>query len=343
MSDKLNVFIIDDNVMVRYALRQILSQESDIIVVGDSSDHSKLEAEIKRSGADVLICDIPLPRETGTKRLKQVNSKRLPTIVFTRSDDAMVKDLVPLLEAGAVAFVLKPKKDEDIDSVRAELVHEVRAQSKNKIKQSKTSFSASSFLDPLRVVAIGSSTGGPEALSNIIGQFPKDFPAGIVIVQHMPKDFTTRFAERLNHLAQITVKEAQNGDVVKSGLALVAPGGFHMVFNIEHQGRRQFAQVKLNTDPPQWKLRPTVDKMMSSIAPIYGSNIIGVILTGMGDDGVVGMKAIKNAGGRTLVQDESTSVVYGMAQEVVKNNLADEVLPLTKIVPRILEMLKVKL
>ena len=341
MPNKIRVFIVDNNVMVRYALRQLLSEESDIIVVGDSSDYIDLNSEIVKSQADILIMDIPLPRETGIRRLKQINKKGLPAIVFTRSDDTMVKDLVPLLEAGAVGFVLKPAKDDEIASVRDELINEISTHAKFPLRITPRK-SAVHFMDPLRVVAIGSSTGGPEALSEIIKQFPANLPAGIAIVQHMPKEFTSGFAARLNNMAKITVKEAANGDIIKAGLALIAPGNYHMTFVMEAQGSKRFARVKLTSDPPKWKLRPTVDKMMTTLAPIYGPNILGVILTGMGEDGVVGMKAIKNEGGRTLVQNRATSVVFGMAQQVIKNNLADEVLALDKIVPRILEILKVK-
>lgn len=337
----IRVFIVDDNVMVRFALKQILEQESDILVVGEGADHQRLGQEITGLGPDVLVVDIPLPRERGIKRLRVINEKRLPVIVFTRSDDAITKDLVPLLEAGAVGFVLKPQKDDDISLVREDLVHEIRAQVRNAGEKASAKGNID-FLDPLRVVAIGSSTGGPEALSSIIQQFPENFPAGIAIVQHMPEGFTTRFAERLNRLAKITVKEAREGDVLRTGLALLAPGGYHMIFTTEKQGHKILTKVKLTLDPPQWKLRPTVDKMMTSLASIYGSRISGVILTGMGEDGVVGMRAIKAGGGRTLVQNQATSVVFGMAQQVIKNNLADEVLPLKEIVPRVLEVLKVK-
>ncbi len=336
--DRAKVFIIDDNVMVRYALKQLLEPEDHIEVVGDSSDHTDIHHEIIKSKANLLVVDIPLPREKGIKRLKDINSPKLPTIVFTRDDQAMVKDIVPLLEAGAVGFVLKPKSDQEITSIREELVAEIYAQLKIDIVRTKT-HATIKVLDPLRVVAIGTSTGGPEALSKIITQFPKNFPAGITIVQHMPKDFTPKFAQRLNNMSEITVKEASEGDIIKAGVALLAPGDRHMIFEPEYSGNKVYSKVKLTLDPPQWKLRPTVDKMMTSLVPIYNHNIIGVILTGMGEDGVVGMRAIKESGGRTLVQNEATSVVFGMAQQVIKNNLADETLPLEDIVPRVMELL----
>lgn len=339
--NRIKIFIIDDNVMVRYALRQILEQSNlDIDVVGDASDHPGLVEEIQKANPHILLVDIPLPREKGIHRLKLLNKKRLPVIVFTKSDETITKDLVPLLSAGAVSFVLKPNKDEAIDLVKDELITEIKAQVKTK---SDTIESEVNYLDPLRVVAIGSSTGGPEALSKILPQIPKNFPAGIVIVQHMPKMFTRSFADRLNNLSAIEVKEAKNGDFIEAGTALLAPGDYHLTFSPKTIGNKIQAKVVLTKDPPQWSLRPTVDKMMTSLAPIYKDKIVGMILTGMGEDGVVGMKSIKSHGGKTLVQNEETSVVFGMAQQVIKNNLADEVWPLEGLVPRICDILKVKI
>lgn len=338
MSHPARVFIIDDNVLVRFALSELLNQEPDIVVVGDAALHKQLLKEIKTAKPDILIFDIPLPRDKTINRLKPIKTLRLPSIVFTKSDASISRDLIELLSIGVTSVVLKPDKDEDIDQIRDQLLYEIRLNTKR--PQPKPSKLTVSYLHPLRAVAIGSSTGGPEALFQIVPQFPPNFEAGVVIVQHMPPDFTTRFASRLNNNSSITVKEAQTGDVLKSGLVLLAPGDYHLKFALSKQDNKRLAKAKLTKDPPQWKLRPTVDNMMISLAPIYGPNLIGVILTGMGEDGVIGMRAIKNYGGKTLVQNKRTSVVFGMAQEVIKNNLADEILPLEEIVPRIIQLIK---
>jgi two-component system chemotaxis response regulator CheB len=336
----IRVFIIDDNVMVRYGLTQLLSQEPDIAVIGDAPPNKDLAAEIDKTKPDILIFDIPIPRNTGIKYLSQIHKFYLPSIIFTGSDKNIASDLIPLLEAGAVGFVIKPENDRDLSQVRDQLLYEIRLNSK-KIEQKRAIKTPTvSFLDPLWCVAIGSSTGGPEALLELVTQFPENFPAGIAIVQHMPAGFTTRFSARLNSQSHIVVKEAEQGDTLKAGMALVAPGDWHMEFVETRIGPRRIAKVNLTKDPPQWLLRPTVDHMMSSLAPIYGNRIVAAILTGMGEDGVVGTRFIKKHGGHTLVQNKASSVVFGMGQEVIKNNLADEVLPLNKIAGRIMEIIQ---
>lgn len=327
------VFIIDDSVLIRYALTELLHQEPDFVVVGDSPPIPDLPKLIERAKPDILIFDIPLPRDTGIKELKSLHKFHLPAIVFTKSDKDITRDLLPLLEAGAVGFVIKPEKDTDVKDIKDRLLFELRLNTKHYARRDTT------VLDPPWAVAIGSSTGGPEALLHVIPQFPPNFPAGIALVQHMPEGFTTKFAQRLNDHSQIPVKEADDGDVLKAGTVLMAPGDYHMIFTESIHDKRRQAKVKLTKDPPQWQLRPTVDHMMTSLSPIFGHRIIGVILTGMGQDGVVGMRSIKQQGGRTLVQNKDTSAVFGMAQEVIKNNLADEVLPLNQLASRIMELL----
>jgi len=342
----IRIFIIDDSVLIRFALSQILNQEEGMMVVGDAPPDDHLNKLIEQAKPDILLLDIPIPRESGIGYLKKLHKFHLHAIVFTKSDKNIARDLIPLLEAGAVGFVIKPEKDAAVSEVREQIVYEIHKNTKPSKKEPKPkkSLTASvgrvSFLDPLWCVAIGSSTGGPEALMEVIPKFPENFPAGIAIVQHMPAGFTTRFASRLNSNSNVVVKEAAAGDIIKPGLALLAPGDWHMEFQDISVGHIHHAEVRLNQDPQQWLLRPTVDHMMMTIAPIYRSRLIGVVLTGMGEDGVVGMRIVKQCGGHTLVQNKDTSVVFGMGQEVIKNNLADEVLPLDKIADRIMELIK---
>ena len=330
----IKAFIIDDSSIIRFALAKLLGDEGDIVVVGDAPFTASLSSQIEHSGANMLILDIPVPREKGIQEMKKLHKFHLPVIVFTKSNDSIARDLIPLLDAGAVGFVIKPDKTEELSLIKAQLLHELRLNVQSIPDHPK----GVKYLDPQWVVAIGSSTGGPEALAKILPQFPKSFRGGVVIVQHMPPDFTTRFAARLNGLSNLPVKEAATGDLVEPGQILIAPGDFHLVFKEICKGNRRVAQAVLTKDPPMWKLRPTVDRMMLSLAPIFGQHLVGIILTGMGEDGVVGMRSIKRNGGHTLVQNKETSVVFGMAQEVIKSNLADEVLALDRIIPRALNI-----
>ena len=339
----IRIFIIDDSVLIRFALSQILNQEEGMVVVGDAPPDDHLNKLIEQANPDILLLDIPIPREMGITYLNKLHKFHLPAIVFTKSDKNIARDIISLLEAGAVGFVIKPEKDAAVNEVREQIVYEIRKNIKkdSEIKKPRLpSIGKVSFLNPLWCVAIGSSTGGPEALMEVIPKFPENFPAGIVMVQHMPAGFTTRFAARLNANSNIIVKEAVVGDIVKPGMALLAPGDWHMEFQDISVGHIHHAEVRLNQDPQQWLLRPTVDHMMMTIAPIYQNRLVGVVLTGMGEDGVVGMRIVKQCGGHTLVQNKETSVVFGMGQEVIKNNLADEVLPLDKIADRIMELIK---
>jgi len=344
----IRVFIIDDSVLIRFALTQLLNQEEGIVVVGDAPPNEDLFKTIEAAKPNMLILDIPIPRETGIKYLKRLHKFRLPAVVFTKSDKTIAQDLIPLLEAGAVGFVIKPEKDAPISDIRDQLVYEIRHNISRKAdacpvpyqKSAITKTARVSFQSPLWCVAIGSSTGGPEALMEVVTKFPENFPAGIAIVQHMPVGFTTRFAARLNENSHVAVKEAAQGDIIKAGVALLAPADYHMEFQEAAEGHIKHAEVRLTQDPPQWLLRPTVDHMMMCLAPIYGSHMVGVVLTGMGEDGVIGMRTVKQCGGRTIVQNKETSVVFGMGQEVIKNNLADEVLPLNKIAERVMEIIK---
>ena len=339
----IKVFIIDRSPLIRFALAQLIHAESDIVVAGDGPPLDEAIRQIELSKPDILIVDIPTPRSAGIEFLKKLKKFHLPMIVFTASDETVTQDLIPILEAGAVGFVLKPADvTVEIASIKQQLLHEIRmnVRAKKSDDSNKRSAPMVKYLDPLKIVAIGSSTGGPEALMEVLSGIPKNFPFGVVVVQHMPGGFTKKFAERLNNSCIISVKEAEEGDIVSSGLVLLAPGNYHMEFREIGKGAKRTAQVTLNQDPPVWGLRPTVDRMMTSIAPIYKTNCLGVILTGMGEDGVLGMGAIKKYGGTTLVQDKSSSVVFGMAQQVIKNNLADEVVPLSKIAQRIVEITK---
>ncbi len=336
------LFIIDDSALIRYGLNKLISENDKFVVVGSSASSINIDFDVRSAKADIVIADLPTPREKAFSMLKKIAKLRIPIIVFTKSDDKIAKDLIPLLEVGVVGFILKPEPNQDILEIRDQLYNEIELNTpkskSSKLIKSKTG--KITFLDPLKVIMIGSSTGGPEALAKVVTQIPANIRHGVVFVQHMPADFMTRFAKRLNKLSPIPIKEAENGDVIEPGKGLIAPGGVHMTFKEVIKGNKRLSKVVLTDDPPLWNLRPTVDKMMTTLAPIYKANSVGIILTGMGEDGVIGMREIKNQGGQTIVQNKETSVVFGMGQQVIKNNLADYVLPLDKIFAKAMDLLK---
>ena len=330
-------FIVGNDLLVRFALTQILLQEEDILSVGSSAAQSGLAEVVKASSPDIIVVDAVDPQGEGLHSVRSLKPLGLPIIVLTNPNDEATRNLLAFLDAGATSFIQRPYGSDNISSMREQLLHEIRINAPGASHHTSTLHTRAHH-SPHKVVAIGSSTGGPEALTELIPKLPADFPAAVVIVQHMPGRFTKQFAARLNKLSNLTVKEAEEGDMVEKGLVLLARGDYHLVFKPHEQQGTTYAEATLTLDPPQWKLRPTVDKMMSSLAPIYGSDLIGVILTGMGQDGVIGMYDIKKNGGQTVVQDKSSSVVYGMAQEVVKHNLADKILPLPAIVNQLINL-----
>ena len=341
MRSSLKIFIIDDSLDVRFNLTQSLSERKGVVVAGSSGYGFGLERVIRNADPDVLVAELPTLHDKGgvMPGLTALSVLGLPVVLFSKYGEAIARDAVMKQASGGVGYVSKPKTD--INYARA---------SESIVRELHTAFQAVTGIDtslevfpeasPEIVVAIGSSTGGPEALATIVSQFPANFSAAIVIVQHMPGHFTGGFAERLNKLSLIPVKEVEEGDVIKVGQILLARGDYHLVFKPSSKGGIVYAKATLTLDPPQWKLRPTVDKMMVSLAHIYGSHMYGIILTGMGQDGSIGMREIKLLGGHTIVQNKETSAVYGMAREVVKRNLADQILPLARIVPELVHTIQ---
>ena len=346
MYPNLKLFILDDSVGARFALTRLFADRPGFTVVGSAGYGFGLDRMINHADPDVIIADLPTLHEASIilPGITILSTLRLPIVIFSRCGEAMARDAVAAGRPGSVGYVLKPRGEgaESIDAfsrLADPLIHQIKAVYKAVSGRELGAPPIHRPVSPSAVVAIGSSTGGPEALAQILPQFPADFPAAIVIVQHMPGDFTGRFAERLNKVSAIPVKEAEEGDEVQVGRILLARGDYHLVFRPEDRSGLTHAVATLNLDPPQWKLRPTVDKMMVSLAGIYGSRLWGVILTGMGQDGSMGMREIKAVGGHTIVQNRETSAVYGMAQEVVNRNLADAILPLEDIVPELVRNL----
>jgi two-component system chemotaxis response regulator CheB len=341
----IKVHIVDDSALLRQALTEILGSDPDINVIGASSDPVFAENHFNREWPDVIILDVEMPRKDGITFLQEIMARRpTPVIIFT----AHGKIAMQAMAAGAVEVLSKPSlelKKFLYDSVTM-LTDAVKSAAQAKvarIPERKTAevkirpkLTADSVLSPWdgrtvartkdRVVAIGASTGGTQAIEYVLTALPKESP-GIVIVQHMPEKFTQAFAERLNDICEIEVKEAAHGDLVHSGQALIAPGNRHMLLN--RRGDEYY--VTVNDGPLVSRHRPSVDVLFRSAAKNAGANTLGVIMTGMGDDGAAGMLEMRNAGAKTIAQDEKSCVVFGMPKEAIKRGGAEQVLPLEKI------------
>ena len=347
------VLVVDDSAFMRKSLTTMLEEGKQIQVVGVARNGEEAVQQVQQLKPDVVTMDVEMPGMTGLQALQHIMAKNpVPVIMVSSITVEGAQETLQALEWGAVDFV--PKQLDGVASkiaeIQKQLVSKVlaarHAGSKLKPipmsgvttiatpKKTLSSF-AVSVTRGTKLIAIGCSTGGPQALFEIITTIPPDCPAGIVIVQHMPKSFTKPFAERLNHLCALDVREAVDGDEIKPGRILVAPGG--MQFRIVKRTITS-SMVKLSPNVENHPHAPSVDIMLNSVAALYGERSIGVILTGMGHDGLEGMKAIKAAKGRTVAQDEASSVVYGMPKAVAEAGCADKVVSLSKVVGEIMNM-----
>ncbi|MDL1969999.1 MAG: chemotaxis response regulator protein-glutamate methylesterase [Candidatus Desulfofervidaceae bacterium] len=345
---KIKVLIVDDSAIVRKILSEELSKEPDLEIVGTAPDPYVARDKIVRLKPDVVLLDIEMPRMDGLTFLKKlVKYYPLPVIIVSSLTPKGSHAAMKALEIGAVEVMCKPGGPYSVEEMKADLVQKIRAAAKIKFVKGRTptppskptkaplTSSLSDIETTNKVIAIGSSTGGTEALRNILPQFPPNSP-GIVIVQHMPPGFTRAFADRLNEVAQIRVKEAEEGDSVIPGIALLAPGNFHML--LRRSGARYFVEIK--EGPRVQHQRPSVDVLFSSVAKAAGPNAIGIILTGMGADGAKGLLEMKKAGAKTIAQDETTCVVFGMPKTAIELGAVDKVVPLQKIPAKALQMIQ---
>lgn len=333
------VLVVDDSAFMRKVITDLLQSDPQIAVAGVARDGREGVEKTLELQPDVVTLDIEMPRLNGFEALQEIMSLRPTPVVMVSSYTQEGADAtIRALALGAVDFVAKPSGSISLNMhvVRDELVAKVKAAARatpryrrhlpppRPVRREPRPPAAGTGALPHRLVVIGCSTGGPAALHQIIPRLPGDLPAGVLVVQHMPPGFTRSLAERLDELSAIAVKEAEAGDRVEAGRVLVAPGGYHMT--VGKDGR-----IVLNQDPPLHGVRPAVDKTFASTVPIWGERMVGVILTGMGYDGGQGMLALKKQGGRTIVEDASTCVVYGMPRVVVELGAADYILPLPEI------------
>jgi two-component system, chemotaxis family, protein-glutamate methylesterase/glutaminase len=341
--NKIKVLIVDDSAVVRKIFSEELSKYPDISVVGVAPDPYVAREKIVTLKPDVITLDIEMPRMDGLTFLKKLMKYfPLPTIIVSSLTPQGGKLTLEAMDIGAVDVIAKPGTAYSVGDMSAQLAEKIRAASHARIvKRTGTAEDPSSSLTPIhalaktsnKVIAIGASTGGTEALKTVLTKMPPNSP-GIVIVQHMPANFTTAFAARLNSLSQISVKEAEDNDSVSPGTALLAPGNFHMI--LRRSGARYYVEVK--TGPMVHHQRPAVDVLFKSTAKYAGANAIGVILTGMGADGAEGLLEMKKAGASTIAQDENSCVVFGMPKEAIKLGAADKVVSIDRIAEEIINM-----
>lgn len=339
MSKRIRVLIVDDSAVVRKIFSEELSKYPDIEVVGTAPDPFVARDKIVALQPDVITLDIEMPRMDGLTFLRKLMKYYpLPTIIVSSLTPKGGKLTLEAMEIGAVDVIAKPGGAYTVGDMSSQLADKIRGAAWAKVIKKGVQDSENVPLKALaqtshKVIAIGASTGGTEALKTVLTKLPANSP-GILVVQHMPANFTAAFAERLNSLCQMTVREAKDNDSVVPGLALIAPGNFHMV--MRRSGARYYVEVK--TGPLVHHQRPAVDILFKSTAKSAGANAIGVILTGMGADGAEGLLEMKKAGAGTIAQDENSCVVFGMPKEAIKMGAAGKVLPLDQIAAEMIRM-----
>ncbi len=336
---KIRILIVDDSAIVRKILSEAISAEKDMEVIGTAPDPFVARDKILLLKPDVLTLDIEMPRMDGLTFLKKLmHFHPMPVIVISSLAQSSCEISLEALRCGAVEVLAKPGGPYSIGELREALPAKLRSAAKARLHHGqprpaqppqqtvKPQPSSRLAFHPETVIAIGASTGGTEAIHDVLVELPADIP-GIVLTQHIPKLFSAAFAKRLDRACAFEVKEASDGDELRAGRALVAPGDFHMVLRRVGTGYR----VQLQSGPKVCYQRPAVDVMFASVAAVARKNAIGVLLTGMGADGAQGLLSMRAAGANTVAQDEATCVVYGMPREAVRMGAAEQVLALPSI------------
>ena len=351
MPKKIRVLIVDDSAVVRQTLEEVLSSDHEIEVMATASDPFVAAEKILHEVPDVITLDVEMPRMDGvTFLLKIMTQHPIPVVICSSLTESGSETALKALEYGAVEIIQKPRigTRQFLEEARVRICDAVKAAAMAKVKrisetvrppapklsadvilEKPTSYAMAKTTE--KVVVVGASTGGTEALRILLEALPLDAP-GIVIVQHMPEHFTKAFAKRLDSLCRISVKEAEDNDTVIRGRALIAPGNYHML--LKRSGARYYVEIK--SGPLVSRHRPSVDVLFRSAARYAGRNSIGVIMTGMGDDGARGMLEMKEAGAHTIAQDEDSCIVFGMPNEAIKHGGVHKVAPLSGIAPEIM-------
>ncbi|HNS31327.1 MAG TPA: chemotaxis response regulator protein-glutamate methylesterase, partial [Tenuifilaceae bacterium] len=355
MGKKIRVLIVDDSAVVRQTLSQIISTDPQLEVMATAADPYFAAKKIAEEVPDVITLDIEMPRMDGVTFLKKIMSQHpIPVVIISSLTEKGTQTAMKALELGAVDIITKPQLNTKtfIEESSIRICDSVKAAAQARIQRKRIApeihniepkYTADIVLPASvpnlsmiktteYIIAVGASTGGTEALTTFLQAMPIDTP-GIVIVQHMPEKFTTSFAARLNEICKITVKEAENGDSVIRGRALIAPGNYHML--LKRSGAKYYVEV--TEGPLVNRHRPSVDVLFRSAARYAGANAVGVIMTGMGGDGAQGLLEMKQAGAKTVAQDEKTCVVFGMPKEAIKLGAVDKILSLEAIAPYVIK------
>lgn len=347
---KIKVLVVDDSALMRKIISDMLNKNSDIEVIETARNGEDLFRKLKTKKPDIITLDVIMPVMNGIETLKKLKELKydIPVIMLSSVTKEGANQTFESLGLGAFDFVSKPSGmiSMDIETVCEELILKVKAAFNSSSKISKPSLNvrdenkvdyinkiAKTSFKKISCVVIGASTGGPKALYNVITKLPKHIGTPVFVVQHMPVGFTKTFAQRLDNSGNIKVVEASDNMIYEKDVVYIAPGGFHMeVFN---DGR-----IHLNKEPAIWGVRPAVDKLFISASKVFGENIVSAVLTGMGKDGAHGTEVIKQHGGVTISEDESTCVIYGMPKATYETGAVDFVLPLDKISSEIVEIVK---
>lgn len=334
------VLIVDDSAVVRNMLARELARDKDIQVVGSAPDPYVARDMIVQLKPDVLTLDVEMPRMDGITFLqKLMKHYPMPVIVVSSLTASGTQTAIDAMASGAVEVLCKPGGSAySIGNMTAELAEKIKTAARasvKRIEKSAAPICASLSATTNKIIALGASTGGVQALETVLTTFPASSP-GTLVVQHMPAKFTASFAQRLDGLCQVRVREATDGDTVLPGQVLIAPGGFHML--LKRSGARYYVEVK--EGPEVHHQRPSVEVMFNSVAKCAGANAVGAILTGMGADGAEGLLNMRRCGAHTIAQDEATCVVYGMPMEAVKKGAAEKIAPLGDVTRQIFNFLQ---
>lgn len=364
---KIKVLVVDDSAFMRKVISDMVNSDSSLEVIITAKDGVDAIEKAEKFRPDVITLDIEMPKMDGLQALdKLTHGLKIPVIMFSSLTQEGAQATLLALERGAFDFLPKPDNAyfSSFDEVQTELIDKIKAASKVNLnnlldrtreipevrktietQKNKIETSAQQQYGRLpedgrrrlqKVVLIGTSTGGPRALQQVVPLLPKNLNAAVLIVQHMPPNFTKSLAERLNSMSNIEVKEAENGDEIMEGHAYIAPGNYHM--KVKSRGAQSYV-IELDQNPNVEGHRPSATYMMKEVAPIFANKLVGVIMTGMGGDGSDGMVDIKKYGGKTIAEDESTCVVFGMPKVAISKNAVDYVVPLNKIAEQIVKLL----
>ncbi len=336
----IRLFIVDDSAFMRKAISMMVEDADDVQVVGTARDGLEAIEKIKKLHPDVVTLDIEMPRMDGLTALRRIMQEcPVPVIMVSSLTYEGARETIEALETGAIDFI--PKQFSFVSmgqvEIKEQLLQKIRAAAESRFRRFRKRIARKPITPPkqihfprmpsVKIIVVGISTGGPLSLQKVIPRLPAEFPVPIAIVQHMPPNFTRLLAERLDNLSALHVVEAQDNMPLSPGQVFIAPGGWHLYLRKRING----TLIRLSKEPRDLLFRPSADVLFESASQIYGKDVLGIVMTGMGKDGLQGAKKIKQAGGKIIAQDEDTSVVYGMPRVVVEAGIADAVLPLEKI------------